>query len=140
LAGIAAVLLMAAVNVANMMLARAIARERELATRAALGAPRARLARQLLTESALFAAAGGVAGLLVMGWGIQALLALAPANLPRIDEVVVDGRVLATALLVTIATGLLVGLLPAFSASGVSPQAALQDQSRGSSGGVRRRR
>lgn len=139
LAGIAAVLLMAAVNVANMLLARAIARERELATRAALGAPRARLARQLLTESALFAAAGGVAGLLVMGWGIQALLALAPANLPRIDEVVVDGRVLVTAALVTIATGLLVGLLPAFSASGVSPQAALQDQSRGSSGGVRRR-
>jgi putative ABC transport system permease protein len=140
LAGIAAVLLMAAVNVANLLLARAIARERELATRAALGAGRARLARQLLTESALFAAAGGAAGLLVMWWGIQGLLALAPANLPRIDEVAIDGRVLAAAALTTILTGLLVGLLPAFSSSGVSPQAALQDHSRGSSGGARRRR
>jgi putative ABC transport system permease protein len=140
LAGIAFVLVMASVNVANLLLARSIAREKELATRAALGAGRARIVRQLLTESVLFAAAGGIVGLAVMWWTIRGLVALAPADLPRIHEVNVDWRVLATAAITTIATGLLVGLLPAWSSASVNPQASLQDASRGSAGGALRRR
>jgi putative ABC transport system permease protein len=140
LAGIGFVLIMASVNVANLLLARSIAREKELATRAALGAGRSRLARQLLTESALFATAGGVVGLIVMWWTVQALIALAPADLPRMDEVGVDWRVLLAAALTTMVTGLLVGVLPALSSASVSPQASLQDASRGSVGGSLRRR
>ncbi len=140
LAGIGCVLVMASVNVANLLLARSIAREKELATRAALGAGRARLARQLLTESLLFALAGGLVGMLIMWWSIQGFVALAPADLPRIDEVTVDLRVLAIAGLTTMLTGVLVGLLPALSASSVNPQASLQDASRGTVGGARRRR
>lgn len=140
LAGIAAVLLMAAVNVANLMLARSVAREKELATRAALGAGRMRLVQQCLTESLLFSVAGGIAGLLVMRWGIQGLIAMAPADLPRIHEVTVDARVLVVTMLTAVVAGVVVGLLPAFSSASISPQATLQEQSRGSSGGTARRR
>jgi putative ABC transport system permease protein len=140
LAGIGFVLVMASVNVANLLLARSIAREKELATRAALGAGRARIVRQLLTESALFALAGGIVGMAVMWWTVQGLIALAPADLPRINEVSVDWRVLTAAGLTTMVTGLLVGLLPAWSSASVNPQASLQDASRGSVGGALRRR
>ena len=140
LAGIAFVLLMASVNVANLLLARSIAREKELATRAALGAGRSRIARQLLTESVLFAIAGGVVGLIVMWWTIQGLVALAPADIPRISEVSVDWRVLIAAAMTTLITGILVGVLPALSSASVSPQASLQDTSRGNIGGSMRRR
>ena len=140
LAGIAFVLLMASVNVANLLLARSIAREKELATRAALGAGRSRIARQLLTESVLFAIAGGVIGLIVMWWTIQGLVALAPADIPRISEVSVDWRVLIAAAMTTLMTGILVGVLPALSSASVSPQASLQDASRGNVGGSMRRR
>jgi putative ABC transport system permease protein len=140
LAGIAFVLLMASVNVANMLLARSIAREKELATRAALGAGRSRIARQLLTESVLFALAGGLVGLIVMWWTLQGLIALAPADIPRIDEVSVDWRVLIAAAATTLATGVLVGVLPALSSASVNPQASLQDASRGTVGGSLRRR
>ena len=140
LAGIAFVLLMASVNVANLLLARSIARERELATRAALGAGRSRIARQLLTESVLFAVAGGVVGLIVMWWTLQGLVALAPADIPRINEVSIDWRVLIVAAVTTLATGVLVGVLPAMSSASVNPQASLQDASRGSVGGALRRR
>ena len=140
LAGIGFVLIMASVNVANLLLARIIAREKELATRAALGAGRSRLARQLLTESVLFATAGGVVGLIVMWWTIQALVALAPADLPRMNEVGVDWRVLLAAAVTTMATGVLVGVLPAMSSVSVNPQASLQDASRGTVGGSLRRR
>jgi putative ABC transport system permease protein len=140
LAGITAVLLMASVNVANLMLARSVARERELATRAALGAGRARLVQQCLTESLLFAIAGGIAGLIVMQWAIQGLMAMAPADLPRIQEVTVDARVLIVTTLTAVLAGVVVGLLPAFSSASISPQATLQEQSRGSSGGAARRR
>jgi predicted permease len=140
LAGIAFVLLMASVNVANLLLARSIAREKELATRAALGAGRSRIARQLLTESVLFAIAGGLVGLIVMWWTLQGLIALAPADVPRIDEVSVDWRVLLAAALTTLTTGVLVGVLPALSSASVNPQASLQDASRGTVGGSLRRR
>jgi len=139
-AGIAFVLVMASVNVANLLLARSIAREKELATRAALGAGRTRIARQLLTESVLFAIAGGLVGMLVMWWTIRGLVALAPAGLPRMNEVSVDWRVLLTAGVMTMATGILVGLLPALSSASVNPNASLQDASRGAVGGALRRR
>ncbi|MEO8681033.1 MAG: ABC transporter permease [Vicinamibacterales bacterium] len=140
LGGIAFVLVMASVNVANLLLARSIAREKELATRAALGAGRARIVRQLLTESVLFALAGGIVGMVVMWWTVRGLIALAPADLPRIHEVNVDWRVLGAAGLLTMLTGLLVGLLPAWSSASVNPQASLQDASRGAVGGALRRR
>ncbi len=140
LAGIGFVLVMASVNVANLLLARSIAREKELATRAALGAGRTRIARQLLTESVLFAIAGGLVGMLVMWWTIRGLVALAPAGLPRMNEVSVDWRVLLTAGVMTMVTGILVGLLPALSSASVNPNASLQDASRGAVGGALRRR
>ena len=140
LAGIGFVLLMASVNVANLLLARSIAREKELATRAALGAARSRIARQLLTESVLFALAGGLVGLFVMWGTLKGLIALAPADIPRIQEVSVDWRVLLVTALTTIVTGVLVGVLPALSSASVNPQASLQDASRGKSGGAMRRR
>jgi predicted permease len=140
LAGIAFVLIMASVNVANLLLARSVAREKELATRVALGAGRSRIARQLLTESLLLAVAAGIAGLLVMWWTLTALIALAPADIPRIHEVTIGWRVLVAASLTTILTGVLVGVLPAISSATVNPQASLQDASRGSVGsGLRRR-
>jgi predicted permease len=140
LAGIAFVLIMASVNVANLLLARSVAREKELATRVALGAGRSRIARQLLTESLLLATAAGIAGLLVMWWTLTTLVALAPADIPRINEVTIDWRVLLAASLTTILTGLLVGVLPAMSSAAVNPQATLQDATRGSVGsGLRRR-
>jgi len=140
LAGIGFVLVMASVNVANLLLARSIAREKELATRAALGAARSRLARQLLTESVMFALAGGLVGMIVMWWTVQGLIALAPAGIPRINEISIDWRVLLAAGVTTMATGLLVGVLPALSSASVNPQASLQDASRGSVGGALRRR
>ncbi|HEX8027558.1 MAG TPA: ABC transporter permease [Vicinamibacterales bacterium] len=140
LGGIAFVLIMASVNVANLLLARSIAREKELATRAALGAGRARIARQLLTESILFAFSGGLVGMIVMWWTVQGLVAMAPAGLPRINEVSIDWRVLLAAALTTMITGILVGVLPALSSASVNPQASLQDASRGTVGGALRRR
>jgi predicted permease len=140
LAGIAFVLIMASVNVANLLLARSVAREKELATRVALGAARSRIVRQLLTESLLLAVAAGIAGLLVMWWTLTALIGFAPADIARINEVTIDWRVLLAASLTTILTGLLVGVLPAMSSATVNPQATLQDASRGSIGsGLRRR-
>ncbi len=140
LAGIGFVLVMASVNVANLLLARSIAREKELATRAALGAGRARLARQLLTESVLFALAGGLVGMVVMWWTVRGLVALAPADLPRMNEVSVNWEVLLAAGLMTMLTGVLVGVLPALSSASVNPQMSLQDSSRGTVGGALRRR
>ena len=140
LAGIGFVLLMASVNVANLLLARSVAREKELATRVALGAGRARIARQLLTESVLLSIVAGIAALFVMWWTLTALIAFAPADIPRIHEVTVDWRVLLAASLTTILTGLLVGVLPAMSSATINPQASLQDASRGSVGSGRRRR
>jgi predicted permease len=140
LAGIGFVLIMASVNVANLLLARSIAREKELATRAALGAARSRIARQLLTESVLFACAGGLVGMVVMWWTVQGLVAFAPAGIPRISEVSIDWRVLLAAGVTTMATGILVGILPALSSASVNPQASLQDASRGTVGGSLRRR
>jgi putative ABC transport system permease protein len=129
------VLLIACTNVANLMLARGIAREREIAIRIALGAGRLRLIRQLLTESALLSLLGGAVGLLMANWGIQAVLSFSPANLPRLDGVAIDRRVLAFTLIVSLLTGLLFGLAPALKISQTQPGAALKE-GRSASGGI----
>jgi putative ABC transport system permease protein len=121
------VLLIACVNVANLLIARAAARRTEMAVRAALGATPARLGRQLVSESLLLAIAGGVLGLGVAYSLTRAIASLAPASLPRIDRVTLDGKVLLFTLAASIVTGLLFGVLPSFIAS----RTALADASRG---------
>jgi predicted permease len=118
LGAVAFVLLIGCANVANLMLARAAGRRPEMAVRAAMGASRGRLMRQLLTESTLVALAGGMAGLLIALWGVPALLAIAPeGTLPRVEQIGIDGSVLAFTLIVSLVTGLSFGILPALQAT-----------------------
>jgi putative ABC transport system permease protein len=134
LAGVGVILLMAAVNVANLLLARSVARQRELAVRTALGASRARLVWQSLTEGVIFAVAGAALSLLFVHWGVQGLVALAPIDIPRMQDVAPNGRAVLVTLLVGLAAGLMVGLLPAFAAGQQDAAPALQDHSRGAVG------
>jgi putative ABC transport system permease protein len=129
------ILLIACVNLANMLLSRAVIREREFAVRAALGAGRSRLFRQFFTESALLAAGGAVSGILLAAWGVQRLVSLLPAEVPRLDTAALDARVLGFTLVVSVATVLLFGLLPAWQASRPDLNRALKDGGRGSGGG-----
>src|SRR4029079_11851068 len=125
---------------AHMLLARASSRQKELAVRTALGASRSRVVRQLLTESMVLGVTGGLTGLLLASWGVRALVALAPAGLPRLSSVTLDGRALAFALLVSLATSAVFGLVPALQAAQRDLSDALRDGARGSGGGERRQR
>jgi putative ABC transport system permease protein len=128
------VLLLACVNVANLLLARSLSRNREISIRAALGAGRGHIIRQLLVESILLGAVGGFAGLLLAIWGIDSLKAFLP-SIPRMDEVSPDPRVLAFTALVSVGVGIVAGLLPAWRASHPNLATSLNEASRGSSEG-----
>jgi predicted permease len=134
------VLLIACANVANLFLVRAEGRQRELALRTALGADRARVAKELLGESITLGILGGIAGLGVAYGAIRLLLALAPETLPRLEEIGIDGSVLAFTLFISLAAGLFFGLVPAFKFTRSNVAGALKEGGRGSSDGRERQR
>jgi predicted permease len=134
LAAVGFVLLIACVNVANLVLARSRGRAREFAIRAALGASRGRVLRQLLTESTLIALAGGALGLSLAAWGTQGILSFVADTLPRAQEVQVDGRVLFFTLGISLLSAILFGLAPALKAARLDVQSTLKEGGRGTSG------
>ena len=136
MAAVLVVLIIACANIANLQLARSTNATREIALRAALGAGRSRVVRQLLTESAVLAGLGGIMGVTIAAFLVEGLAAISPANLPRIDELEIDGHVLAFALALSFASTLLFGLLPALNLSRVDLSKALKlGGSRGPIGG-----
>jgi putative ABC transport system permease protein len=134
LAAVCFVLLIACANVANLLLARSVTRQRELALRAVLGAGRARIIRQLLTESAMLSAGGALAGMALAMVAIEGLASLAPVSLPRVDEIAIDGRVLAFTAVVSILTSVIFGLVPAWRGASLGMQHTLAVDSRSSVG------
>ena len=140
LGAVALVLLIACANVANLLLARGLARRQEIAIRAALGAGRLRIVRQLLTESVLIAALGGALGLLFGAWALNALALLSPNNIPRLNEVALDGRVTVVMIAVTTLAGIVFGLVPALQASQPDLRNAINSGGHGATGGLSKHR
>jgi putative ABC transport system permease protein len=128
------VLLIVCVNISNLLLARAIARQKEMAVRIALGAGRGRVLRQLLTEGMLLAAAGGVAGLALAFGGVRLLRAIAPAGVPRIEDARIGGLVLGFNIAIAVLSGILFGLAPLRGSSGMDPEAVLKQTARSTTG------
>jgi len=125
-AGVGAVLLIVCLNLANLFLVRVPGRLREAGIRTALGASRSRLVRQMLTESTLLAVLGGTAGIALAYYGVHLLIAVAPSNLPRIDEVQIDARVMWFSAAISILTGIGFGALPSWTLTRSDPQQALK--------------
>jgi putative ABC transport system permease protein len=134
------VLLIASANVANLLLARAVDRQKEIAVRIALGAGRFRIVRQLMVESILLSCVGAAAGLLITGWVISFLTTSAVAALPRMHNVAIEWRVILFAFALAIVTGLIFGLAPALYATRTPIRASLNEESRGGSGSARQRK
>jgi len=130
LGAVGLVLLIACANVANLMLARAISRSKEISIRAALGASRLRLARQFLTESLLLSVVGGVTGILVAAWGAGFIVSLIPEGVPRLGEIGINGRVLIFMLSISLLTGIIFGLIPAIQASRPDLNTSLKESGR----------
>ena len=134
LGAVACVLLIVVANVANLLMARATVRARELAIRAAVGANRSTLMRQLLTESVVIALVGGALGVLLAFWSVDLILALDPGEVPRVAPIGVDGRALGFAVILSMVTGVLFGVVPAWQASKPELQNTLKDNTRGTTG------
>jgi putative ABC transport system permease protein len=139
LGAVAFVLLIACANVANLLLCRSAVRRKEIAVRTALGARRLRIIRQLLVESVLLSVVGGGIGLLLGAWGVQVILQFSPTNIPRLQETTLEGHVLLFSLLVSLATGILFGLVPAWHASKVNLSEALNADGRSGTAAGRHR-
>ena len=134
LAAVCCVLLIACINVANLLLARAVSREKEIAVRLAIGATRGRLVRQVLTESVIVSLMGGVVGVLIALWSTQLLVSLNPQGIPRSAEIGIDGHVLLFALAVSIGSGILFGLVPASQSTRRNVNEALKETGKSSTG------
>ena len=139
-AGVGFVFLLACVNVANLLLAQSVGRQKEMAVRAALGARRSRLLRQSITETLLLSGGGAAVGFILVHWTTNAFAAFAPGEIPRVENISPDGWVLAFTIIIALASGVLVGIVPALAASRTNVQGALVESGRGTSSGTGGRR